>query len=94
MCRYSCPSIFAYRFDYREEWLRFTRSLSEGEPGLHLREHAVRAMAALIDSTGARCGYAAREGGTGMSHTGTCVMRRVTSRLAARFASFWSASNG
>lgn len=42
--------FFAYRYDYREEWLRFTRTLSEGEPGLHLREHAVRAMAALIDS--------------------------------------------
>lgn len=42
--------FFAYRYDYREEWLRFTRTLSEGEPGLHLREHTVRAMAALIDS--------------------------------------------
>lgn len=44
--------FFAYRYDYREEWLRFTRTLSEGEPGLHLREHAIRAMAALIDSPG------------------------------------------
>ena len=41
--------FFAYRYDYREEWLRFTRSLSEGEPGVHLREHTIRAIATLVD---------------------------------------------
>ncbi len=41
--------FFAYRYDYREEWLRFTRSLSEGEPGVHLREHTIRAIATLVE---------------------------------------------
>lgn len=41
--------FFAYRYDYREEWLRFTRTLSEGEPGVHLREHTIRAIATLVD---------------------------------------------
>ncbi len=68
--------FFAYRFDYREEWLRFTRSLSEGEPGLHLREHAVRAMAALIDSTGGALWMRGEEGG--FRHVAHWNMRDAT----------------
>ena len=44
--------FFTYRFDYREEWLRFTRTLSEGEPGVHLRERSIQAIAQLVDSPG------------------------------------------
>ena len=44
--------FFTYRFDYREEWLRFTRTLSEGEPGVHLRERSVQAIAQLVESPG------------------------------------------
>lgn len=44
--------FFHYHYDYREEWLRFTRMLSEGEPGLHLRERAIRAIAELVESPG------------------------------------------
>ena len=44
--------FFNYRFDYREEWLRFTRTLSEGEPGLHLRERSIQAIAQLVESPG------------------------------------------
>ncbi len=44
--------FFSYRFDYREEWLKFTRTLSEGEPGEHLCERAVQALARLVESPG------------------------------------------
>lgn len=45
--------FFRYRYDYREEWLRFTSMLSEGEPGSQLHERALQAMARLVESTGA-----------------------------------------
>lgn len=44
--------FFSYKFDYREEWLRFTRTLTEGEPGLHLRERSIQAIAQLVESPG------------------------------------------
>jgi putative PEP-CTERM system histidine kinase len=44
--------FFRYGFDYREEWLRFTRRLSEGEPGIELRVRAVQAIAELAESPG------------------------------------------
>ncbi len=44
--------FFSYKYDYREEWLQFTRTLSEGEPTA-VRERALRAVAGLVDSPGA-----------------------------------------
>lgn len=43
-------NFFTYRYDYRDEWLRFTRTLSEGEPGVALRERSIEAIANLADS--------------------------------------------
>jgi putative PEP-CTERM system histidine kinase len=43
-------NFFTYRYDYREEWLRFTRMLSEGQPGIQLRERSIQAIAELVDS--------------------------------------------
>lgn len=45
-------NFFSYRYDYREEWLRFTRTLSEGEPGVRLREASIQAICELVDSPG------------------------------------------
>ena len=45
-------NFFSYHYDYREEWLRFTRTLSEGEPGVQLRERSIQAIAELVDSPG------------------------------------------
>jgi putative PEP-CTERM system histidine kinase len=42
--------FFSYRYDYREEWLRFTRILSEGEPGVRLHERSIEALATLVES--------------------------------------------
>lgn len=43
-------NFYSYNYDYREEWLRFTRILSEGSHGLG--ERAVQAVAELVESPG------------------------------------------
>lgn len=45
-------NFFSYKYDYRDEWLKFTRTLAEGEPGVRLRERTIEALAELIDSPG------------------------------------------
>ena len=42
--------FYSYNYDYREEWLRFTRTLSEGGP--QITERTVQAVAALVESPG------------------------------------------
>jgi putative PEP-CTERM system histidine kinase len=45
--------FFNYKYDYREEWLRFTHTLSADEPGVKLRERSLQAVAELVDSPAA-----------------------------------------
>lgn len=42
--------FFSYNYDYREEWLHFTRTLAEGEHGLE--ERVIQALAQLVESPG------------------------------------------
>jgi putative PEP-CTERM system histidine kinase len=42
--------FFSYRFDYREEWLRFSRTLSTESALQKLEERAVMALADLVES--------------------------------------------
>jgi putative PEP-CTERM system histidine kinase len=42
--------FYRYNYDYREEWMRFTRILSERGPGLGSR--AIQALAGLVESPG------------------------------------------
>jgi putative PEP-CTERM system histidine kinase len=44
--------LFSHRYDYREEWLRFTRLLSAGDGQLGLQERCVKALADLVESPG------------------------------------------
>jgi hypothetical protein len=44
--------FFSYRYDYREEWLRFTRTLSAENALLRPQERAIMALADLVESTG------------------------------------------
>lgn len=44
--------LFPYRYDYRTEWLRFTRALSGAEGSLGLGESVVKALADLVESPG------------------------------------------
>ncbi|MEO1766478.1 XrtA/PEP-CTERM system histidine kinase PrsK [Thiobacter aerophilum] len=53
--------FFSYKYDYREEWLRFTRTLSTGEPTA-VRERALQAVAGLVDSPGAALWLAQEDG--------------------------------
>ncbi|MDN5848663.1 MAG: PEP-CTERM system histidine kinase PrsK [Nitrococcus sp.] len=42
--------FFSYKYDYRQEWLRFIRTLSTNGHGEPLRVRAIRAIAQLVDS--------------------------------------------
>lgn len=44
--------FFSYRYDYREEWLRFTRSLSELQDGRPVQERCIEALSQLVESQG------------------------------------------
>ena len=42
--------FFSYRYDYREEWLRFTRTLSTDAMSRNVQERTIIALAALVES--------------------------------------------
>ena len=42
--------FFSYSYDYRDEWLNFTRILSQGNPGEQLCTRAIQAVAGLVES--------------------------------------------
>lgn len=44
--------FFHYKYDYREEWLRFIRTLSSNENDTPLPERAIRAISQMMDSPG------------------------------------------
>ena len=44
--------FFHYKYDYRDEWLRFIQTLSSGQPDDRLRERAIHSIAEIIDSPG------------------------------------------
>lgn len=45
--------LFQHRYDYREEWLRFTETIARGsKAGASLHERAVKAMADITESPG------------------------------------------
>ena len=44
--------FFRYRYDYREEWLRFTQTLSAQTSPQEMGQQVVRGLADMLDSTG------------------------------------------
>jgi putative PEP-CTERM system histidine kinase len=42
--------FFSYRYDYREEWLRFTRTLSTEGGAQNVQEQSIKALADLVES--------------------------------------------
>ncbi len=44
--------LFSYRYDYRNEWLRFTQALSSADQGLDLGQSVIRALSDLVESPG------------------------------------------
>ena len=59
--------FYSYRYDYREQWLNFTRTLTEGQPGEQMCERAVEALARLLESPGGALWM--REGQAGYQRT-------------------------
>jgi len=45
-------NFFSYRYDYRQEWLRFTRLLSSRDPGVSSAQRSIQALANLVESPG------------------------------------------
>ena len=64
-------NFFPYRYDYREEWLKFTRTLSAQDTPQEMGRQVIRALADLLESPG---------GGLWMKTPGTVVLRQ-TARL-------------
>jgi putative PEP-CTERM system histidine kinase len=44
--------FFNYKYDYRDEWLRFIQTLSEGELDDQIRTRVIKAIADILDSGG------------------------------------------
>jgi len=44
--------FFSYKYDYREEWQGFIRTISTSEPGQTLHARAIKAVADIVDSPG------------------------------------------
>ena len=44
--------FFHYKYEYRDEWLRFSDTLTADEPDLRLRERSIRALADILESPG------------------------------------------
>lgn len=42
--------LFTYRYDYREEWLRFTQTLSAQDSPQAMGEHVIRGLANMVES--------------------------------------------
>ena len=42
--------FFSYRYDYREEWLRFTRTMADTTTVRDVQEHSIAALANLVES--------------------------------------------
>jgi putative PEP-CTERM system histidine kinase len=45
-------NLFSFRYEYRQEWLRFTRTLGTSEDDEGLYHRAIRAICDLVESTG------------------------------------------
>jgi putative PEP-CTERM system histidine kinase len=44
--------FFNYRYDYREEWLRFTRTLTAEEADIPLKQRVIQAVGQVVESPG------------------------------------------
>lgn len=43
-------NFFSYKYDYRQEWLRFIQTISSDETGIRLHSRILRAVANIVDS--------------------------------------------
>ncbi|MBC7573510.1 MAG: PEP-CTERM system histidine kinase PrsK [Herminiimonas sp.] len=78
--------FYSYGYDYREEWMRFTRTLSDD--GRDLTERTIQAVANLVESPGGAL-YVSREGGqcelAGQTHLPDAAMSEPLSSAFCEF---------
>ncbi|MEW6513485.1 MAG: XrtA/PEP-CTERM system histidine kinase PrsK [Pseudomonadota bacterium] len=55
--------FFRYRYDYREEWLKFTRTLSSGESAQQVGQQVIRGLADMVESPAGTLWLRDAEGG-------------------------------
>ena len=67
--------FFRYRYDYREEWLRFTQTLSAKNSPQQMGEQVVRGLAEMLESPG---------GGLWLKNRGEALYRQTASWNFAR----------
>lgn len=46
--------FYNYKYDYRDEWIRFIGTLAEGDQGAAIRQRVIQALAQIVDSTNGR----------------------------------------
>lgn len=54
--------FFSYKYDYREEWLRFIRTIASSQRGFNLRNRVIQSVADIIDSPGGALWLGPQEG--------------------------------
>lgn len=54
--------FYNYKYDYRDEWLRFIGTLADGDAGPALRQRVIQALAQIVDSTNGRLWVHAPDG--------------------------------
>lgn len=45
-------NLFLYKYDYRQEWLRFINTVATDQSGTNLRMRVIKSIANIVDSTG------------------------------------------
>jgi putative PEP-CTERM system histidine kinase len=80
--------FFSYRYDYRQEWLRFTSLLSSRDPDVSHEQRSIQALANLVESPGGALWLQA--GGSAYAQAARWNMPAVQAREPAdgTFASF------
>lgn len=77
---YISKNFFSYRYDYREEWLRFTATLSTSAASQKIGETVVRALANLVESTSGAL-WLCRDSASEYKQTATWNLPNVTNAL-------------
>jgi len=87
---YISKNFFSYRYDYREEWLRFTQLLSGSAEAHHTAETVVRALANLVESPSGMLWMQRVEGGDFQQAAGwNLPTHAVTESRDGALAGFW-----
>ncbi|MHB1514324.1 MAG: XrtA/PEP-CTERM system histidine kinase PrsK [Acidiferrobacteraceae bacterium] len=81
--------FFRYKYDYREEWLRFIRTLSSNGSGAQLHERAILALAQIVGSPGGVLFMRADSGNfEAVSHSNMTYQATAREPVNGAFSSF------